>query len=276
MNQLHGRVLELFLKDKKDNKIRNIVYGKKALEKYVDASFKNRDEKDKKKYLKQWNSSKLSNSVYFVYQSGDRKGHRFISNASKKGGYSYLGHLESNNGKSFKKRKSVKRRKTTQRGGYPFWFDDVPKGMSRAQYMKLSKSKPKNKSMKVWIKENKKKKTKAIKKSKRSIRRKRTQKGGYCPPCLIPPVVSAMGLGTAGYLASRSSSEKIVNGKKSVKRKEIYKIKKNDKKLKKIFIQNGLNLKLAGKKVKARTMREATKKFNEAINKCIQSGFRKC
>ena len=215
MNQLHGRVLELFLKDKKDNKIRNIEYGKKALEKYVDASFKNRDEKDKKKYLKQWNSSKLSNSVYFVYQSGDRKGHRFISNASKKGGYSYLGHLESNNNKSFRKRKSVKRRKTTQRGG-------------------------------------------------------------YCPPCLIPPVVSAMSLGTAGYLASRSSSEKIVNGKKSVKRKEIYKIKKNDKKLKKIFIQNGLNLKLAGKKVKARTMREATKKFNEAIKKCIQSGFRKC
>ena len=61
-----------------------------------------------------------------------------------------------------------------------------------------------------------------------------------------------------------------------MKRKEIYKIKKNDKKLKKIFIQNGLNLKLAGKKVKARTMREATKKFNEAIKKCIQSGFRKC
>ena len=163
-----------------------------------------------------------------------------------------------------------------QKGGYPFWFDDVPKGMSRAQYMRLSKSKPKNKSMKVWIKENKKKKTKAIKKSKRSIRRKRTQKGGYCPPCLIPPVVSAMGLGTAGYLASRSSSEKIVNGKKSVKRKEIYKIKKNGKQLKKIFIQNGLNLKLAGKKVKTRTMREATKKFNEAVKKCIQSGFTKC
>ena len=123
MDQLHGRVLELFLKDKKDNKIRNIEYGKKALEKYVDASFKNRDEKDKKKYLKQWNSSKLSNSVYFVYQSRNRKGHRFISNASKKGGYSYLGHLESNNGKSFKKRIPVSvrrkrsiRRKRTQKG----------------------------------------------------------------------------------------------------------------------------------------------------------------
>ena len=38
-----------------------------------------------------------------------------------------------------------------------------------------------------------------------------------------------------------------------------------DPAIKKIFIQNGLNLKLAGKKVKARTMREATKKFNEII-----------
>ena len=51
MVKLHGRVLELFLKDKKESKISNIVYGKEALDKYVDASFKNRDEKDKKKYL---------------------------------------------------------------------------------------------------------------------------------------------------------------------------------------------------------------------------------
>jgi len=191
-----------------------------------------------------------------------------------------------------------------QKGGYPFWFDDVPNDMSRAQYKRLIQSKPKNKSMKVWIKENKKnmkKYTKKIKKKSsgtkniRKYKKKRTrtrgvprsrkrlihsrrmvQKGGYCPPCLISPVVSAMGLGTAGYLASRSSSEKIVNGKKSVKRKEIYKIKKNGKQLKKIFIQNGLNLNLAGNKVKARTMEEATKKFNEAVKKCIQSGFRKC
>ena len=117
MDKLQGRVLELFLKDKKENKITNIVYGKKALDKYVDASFKNRDEKDKKKYLKQWNSSKLSNSVYFVYQSGRGKGHRFISNASKKGGYSYLGHLEDKNNKLFRKRVplSVRRKRSRSR-----------------------------------------------------------------------------------------------------------------------------------------------------------------
>ena len=26
-----------------------------------------------------------------------------------------------------------------QDGGYPFWFDDVPKGMSRDQYKRLEK-----------------------------------------------------------------------------------------------------------------------------------------
>ena len=126
MDKLHGIVLELFLKDKKESKISNIVYGKEALDKYVDASFKNRDEKDKNKYLKQWDSSKLSNSVYFVYKSRRGKGHRFISNAWKDGGYSYLGHLESNNKKSFKKRRSGNyrkrnrtiRRKKVQNGGF--------------------------------------------------------------------------------------------------------------------------------------------------------------
>ena len=54
-----------------------------------------------------------------------------------------------------------------QKGGYPFWYDDVPKGMSRSQYMKLSKTKPKNKSMKVWIKENKKNMKKYTKKIKK-------------------------------------------------------------------------------------------------------------
>ena len=44
MDKLHGIVLELFLKDKKRSKISDIVYGKEALDKYVDASFKDRDE----------------------------------------------------------------------------------------------------------------------------------------------------------------------------------------------------------------------------------------
>ena len=63
-------------------------------------------------------------------------------------------------------KKSEHKKKKTQTGGYPFWFDDVPKGMSRAQYKRLEKSKPKNKSMKVWIRENKKNMKKFTKKKK--------------------------------------------------------------------------------------------------------------
>ena len=65
MNNLHGIVLELFKKDKKKQKIKNILYGKKALDKFVEVSFKGRDEKEKKKYMKRWDSSKLSNSLKF-------------------------------------------------------------------------------------------------------------------------------------------------------------------------------------------------------------------
>ena len=63
-------------------------------------------------------------------------------------------------------KKSEHNKKKTQTGGYPFWFDDVPKGMSRSQYKRLEKSKPKNKSMKVWIRENKNKKSKKNTKKK--------------------------------------------------------------------------------------------------------------
>ena len=61
--------------------------------------------------MKQWNLSKVGNSVYFVYKGrGNKIGHRFISNASKKGGHSYLGHLEHVNKRS-------KKKKIKQKGG---------------------------------------------------------------------------------------------------------------------------------------------------------------
>ena len=235
MNKLHGRVLELFLKDKKESKITNIVYGKKALDKYVDAAFKYGDETDKKKYLKRWNSSKLSNSVYFVYQGRRGEGHRFISNASKKGGHSYLGHLESKNKESFKKR--------------------IPVSMRR-------------------------------KRSRRSVRRN-VQRGGFCPPCMIAPLMGKaaglVGIGGAGYLASRSSSSSSssssysnINGKKSLRRKVVYEMNKNGKKIRKTFIQNGLNLRLAGKKIKEKSLKKSSQRFNKAIVNCKNKGFIKC
>ena len=165
-----------------------------------------------------------------------------------------------------------------QKGGYPFWFDDVPKGMSRAQYMRLSKSKPKNKSMKVWIKENKKNMTKYTKKRKnlkRSIRhkrksRKRSQKGGaLCPLCI--PAAGAV------YLAYKNYSEKTVNAKMSVKRDEAYEMKKdNGKVIREKFSQRGLKLNLNGKKKTCKNLKEAKRTFNKAVKECIQSGFTKC
>ena len=106
--------------------------------------------------------------------------------------------------------------------------------------------------------------------------RRRVQRGGFCAPCLAGPIAGAVGVGTAGYLVSRSSSTSILNGKKSVKRKEVYEMNKNGKKVKKTFIQDGLNLILAGKKSKVKTMKKSIKKFNNAVKRCIKSGFKKC
>lgn len=111
MNNLHGIVLELFKKDKKKQKIKNILYGKKALDKFIEVSFKGESVSEKKRYKKNWDYTKVDNSVYFVYKGrGNKIGHRFISNSWKEGGHSYLGHLEHVNKRS-------KKKKIKQKGG---------------------------------------------------------------------------------------------------------------------------------------------------------------
>jgi hypothetical protein len=176
--------------------------------------------------------------------------------------------------KKTKKKKKKKKKKKTQEGGYPFWFDDVPKGMSRDQYKRLEGSKPKNKSMKVWIRENK--------NNMKKYTKKKSQKGGLlplCVPCWAGPALAVTGLGSAGYMVSRSSSSsKTVNGKTVSERKEKYEIKKNGKKIKKIFKQLNNRIYLNGSEVKPRpkTMKEATKRLNKRIKECIKSGFKKC
>ena len=185
-----------------------------------------------------------------------------------------------------KKRKSIKKRKKkkTMKGGYPFWHDDVPKGITREQYKRLEKTKPKNKSMKVWIRENKKNMKKYTKKrKKKTYTKKRTrknniQKGGFCPPCLIAPIAAAAGLSTAGYMVSKSSSSSNINGKKSFNRKESYSIKKNGKPIKKVYEQKNNQIYLNGKEIKPRSkdINEATKRLNKKIKECLKSGFKKC
>ena len=159
-----------------------------------------------------------------------------------------------------------------QKGGYPFWFDDVPKGMSRDQYKRLEKKKPKNKSMKAWIKENK--------KVKRTRKRKVSQKGGFCPPCVLAPLIGVAGLSATGIMisSSSSSSSSNINGKKSFKRKESYSMKKNGKKIKKVYEQKNNQIYLNGKEIKPRLkdINKATKKLDEKIKECIESGFKKC
>ena len=175
--------------------------------------------------------------------------------------------------KKKRKRNRKKKENKSQEGGYPFWYDDVPKGMSRDQYKRLEESKPKNKSMKVWIRENK--------KNMKKYTKKISQKGGILPlclPCWAGPAIAATGLGGAGYMVSKSSSSRMVNGKTVSERKESYEIKKDGKKIKKVYEQKNNKIYLNGTELKPRpkTMKEATKRLNKRIKECIQSGFKKC
>ena len=120
-----------------------------------------------------------------------------------------------------------------------------------------------------------KKDTKRIKR-KQTRKRKVSQKGGFCPPCVLAPLMGAMSLGTAGYMVSSSSSN--VNGKKSFKRKESYSMKKNGKKMKKVYEQKNNLIYLNGKEIKPRTndINKATKRLDKKIKECVESGFKKC
>jgi len=162
----------------------------------------------------------------------------------------------------------------SQKACYSQWLDNNPRGMSYKRYLKLKKSKPKNKTMKVWIKENKKKKT--VRQRGKTI-----QHGGILPaclPCMAGPVATALGLSTAGYMVTRSSSSSKINGKKTIKRKEEYKIMKNGKWIKKVFIQRGKKIYLNGKiiKKKIRSLNHASKVLDKKIRECIKSGFKRC
>ena len=162
----------------------------------------------------------------------------------------------------------------SQKADYSQWHDTAPKGMSYKRYLKLKKTKPKNITMKVWIDKNKKKKT--VNKKKKTI-----QHGGILPvclPCMADPVTTALGLSTAGYMVTRSSSSSKINGKRTIKRKEEYKIKKNGKWIKKVFVQRGKKIYLNGKiiKKKIRSINHASKVLDQKIRECIKSGFKKC
>ena len=126
--------------------------------------------------------------------------------------------------------------------------------------------------------------------SKKKIRtrraRRRTQRGGLLPICAtgicFPAAMKVAGAGAAAFGAAKyfsrrsSSEERVVNGKKSVKRKEVYKLNKNGKITEKEFTQRGTKLNLAGKKSQEDSLEEATEKFNASVKRCVKGGFKKC
>ena len=124
------------------------------------------------------------------------------------------------------------------------------------------------------------KKRQSIKKryTKKRNRKNKIQKGGFCPPCLIGPLMTATGLGTAGYMVSKSSSSSNINGKRIFKRKESYSMKKNGKPIKKVYEQKNNQIYLNGKEIKPRpkSVDIATKRLNKKIKECLKSGFKKC
>ena len=124
MNNLKGKVLELFLKDKKRYNIRNVIYGKEAFYKFIklwEDEIWHGDDKETKSFINSFHNYKLKNTVYFIYESNKarlREGisHRLITDASKSGEISYLGHLELS--KKNTKRKPLKRRKKKTKRKY--------------------------------------------------------------------------------------------------------------------------------------------------------------
>ena len=111
---------------------------------------------------------------------------------------------------------------------------------------------------------------------KRTRKRKVSQSGGFCPPCLMGPLFTAAGLGTTGYMISSSSSSSNINGNKSVKRNEKYQITKNGKTHKRSFKQKDKRVYDGKKMIEYNNLNEANKAYNSLIKKCKAKGFQKC
>ena len=97
-------------------------------------------------------------------------------------------------------KRSTKRRKASiKSGGYPQWFDKVPKNMSRKKYLEELEKKKKKK--------NKKKRSKKSKRSKKRSRKRTNKSGGNAVPIVVG--ATALGLGAAGYMYYKNKKKNI-------------------------------------------------------------------
>jgi len=113
-------------------------------------------------------------------------------------------------------------------------------------------------------------------KRKQTRKRKVSQKGGFCPPCLLAPLMGAAGLSATGIMISSSSSSSNKNGKRSVKRKEKYQITKNGKTHKREFKQMNKRVYDGKKMSEYDNINQAIKAYDNLIKKCKVKGFQKC
>ena len=63
-----------------------------------------------------------------------------------------------------------------------------------------------------------------------------------------------------------------------LKRKEVYKLEKKGEKNKKVFEQKNNRIYLNDDEIlpRPKTLKEATRRLNQKIKECVESGFRKC
>ena len=89
----------------------------------------------------------------------------------------------------------------------------------------------------------------------------------------MSPLAGIAGLGATGIMMSSSSN---INGKRSVKRKEKYKINENGKKYEQEFKQINKRVYDGKKMSEYDTLNKASKAYNDLIKRCKSKGFKKC
>ena len=261
-NRLRGNVLDRFLNYKKECKLSNIHYGKKAIENMAKVYYPE-DTKGREKWIK--------NILRFAWvtQPGgiDRKDKQALNDYKTKNNAVYFifdcSKKPPGAGKRWKPHK-----------GHRFLAPNSDIGERIESSRKRTSRKPVRSR---------------TRRRKRTTRRKKVQSGGglpLCIPCMnfAPAMLAGAAATAAGavkigktYLSRSSSSYRQKGDKESIKKQEEYSMNINGKitkikfrlKDKKVY----KNKKLVGK---GKTIEEAMEIYNNLIKECVEKGFDKC